>query len=181
QENPPMATVSAPRRITDVAPFRNEPLTDFRKPENDRAMREALARVRSELGREYDLVIGGRRLRTSEKIPSINPARPSELVGLHQKAGAEHVEPALQAALGAFETWKRVPVEERAGLLFRVAELLRERKFEMSAWMVFEVGKNFAEADADLAETIDFAEFYAREALRLGQVEPPIQLPGERD
>ncbi len=177
-----MATSRAPSHVpSSVAPFRNEPAVDFTKPENVRRMREALERVRGELGREYDLVIGGKRVRTEKKIRSLNPARPAELVGLHQKAGAEHVGPAMTAALTAFASWKHVPAEERAGLIFRVAALMRQRKFELGAWLVFEVGKNYAEADADLAEAIDFAEFYAREALRLARVEPPVQLPGERD
>jgi 1-pyrroline-5-carboxylate dehydrogenase len=144
-------------------------------------MRDALRRVRGELGREYDIVIGDRRIRTEKKIRSINPARPSEVVGIHQMAGAEHVEPAMQAALRAFEFWSRTPVEERAALLQRTAEIIRARKLEFCAWMVFEVGKNWAEADADVAETLDFCEFYSREALRLAKAEPPVQLPGERD
>src|SRR5947207_6758897 len=113
-----MATVQTPTRVQPSStPFKNEPLTDFSRPENARAMREAIEKVRGQLGREYDLVIGGGRLKTSSKIKSINPARPSEVVGLHQKAGAEHVEPAMQAALNAFESWKRTSVEERAALL----------------------------------------------------------------
>ena len=91
------------------------------------------------------------------------------------------MEPALQAALRAFESWSRTTAKERADLLFRVADLLRERKLEFCAWLVFEVSKNWAEADADIAETIDFCEFYAREALRLAKAETPVQLPGERD
>src|SRR5262249_62182704 len=110
-----------------------------------------------------------------------NPAKPSQVVGLHQKAGKEHVEPAMQAALGAFEHWSRTSIEERASLLFHVADLLRERKFEFMAWLVFEVSKNWAEADGDIAETIDFCELYSREALRLGKAAPHVQLPGERD
>jgi 1-pyrroline-5-carboxylate dehydrogenase len=178
-----MATVQAPRiqPRAEAGPFRNEPLVDFSRPENARRMREAIEKVRNELGREYDLVIGEKRLRTEKKIRSMNPANPSELVGVHQRAGSEHVAPAMDAALRAFESWKRAPIEERAGLLFRVADLLRERKFEFSAWMVFEVGKNWAEADADIAELIDFCELYVREALRLAKAEPPVQLPGERD
>ena len=100
---------------------------------------------------------------------------------MFQSAGREHVEPAIQAAQQAFETWKRTSVEQRASLIHTVAGILRERKFEFAAWMVFEVGKNWAEADADIAETIDFAEFYAREALRLAQAKTPTQLPGEAD
>jgi 1-pyrroline-5-carboxylate dehydrogenase len=176
-----MATVEATPRRAAVHPFRNEPAVDFTKDANVRKMRAAIEKVRTELGREYDLIIGGRRVRTEKKIRSINPARPSELVGLHQRAGAEHVEPAMQAALTAYESWSRVALEERAALLFRLGDVLRARKFELAAWMVFEVGKNYWEADADVAETIDFCEFYAREALRLAAAEPPIQMPGERD
>jgi 1-pyrroline-5-carboxylate dehydrogenase len=156
-------------------------MTNFGKSEIARQMRAALDRVRGQLGREYDLVIGGRRVRTADKLQSINPARPSEIVGIHQKAGKEHVEPAMQAALTAFESWSRTPLEERVSLLFRTADLLRERKFELMAWLVFEVSKNWAEADADIAETIDFCELYAREALRLADVKTAVQLPGEHD
>src|SRR5207302_3268303 len=133
------------------------------------------------LSREYDLIVGGKHVKTQDKLKSINPAKPSQLVGLHQKAGKDQVEPAMNAALKAFETWSRTPVEERAALVSRVGDLLRERKFEFCAWLVFEVSKNWAEADADIAETIDFCEFYSRVALRLSKVEPPVQLPGERD
>jgi 1-pyrroline-5-carboxylate dehydrogenase len=179
-----MATVEAPTRPQTrlhEGPFENEPLTDFTKPENAREMRAAIEKVRGQLGREYDLIIGGKRVQAKDKIKSINPAKPSQVVGLHQKAGREHVEPAMQAALEAFAGWSRTSVEERASLLFRVGDLLRERKFEFCAWLVFEVSKNWAEADADIAETIDFCEYYSREALRLARTELPVQMPGERD
>ena len=162
-------------------PFRNEPLTDFSRPENARAMRAALDKVHAELGREYSLIIGGENIKTTGKIKSMNPAHPSEVVGIHQRAEKEHVEPAMKAALAAFETWKFASVEERVSLVMRTAQILRERKFEFNAWLVFEVGKNWAEADGDVAETIDFCEFYAREAMRLDQARTPVQLPGERD
>jgi len=179
-----MATVEAPTRPQirlHEGPFVNEPLTDFNKEETARKMRSAIEKVRGQLGREYDLVIGGKRVKTNDKIKSINPAKPSQVVGLHQKAGKEHVEPAMQAALRAFDSWSRTSVEERASLVFRVGDLMRERKFELCAWLVFEVSKNWAEADADVAETVDFCEFYSREALRLAKVDAPVQLPGERD
>jgi 1-pyrroline-5-carboxylate dehydrogenase len=179
-----MATVletSRPSLRVPHSPFKNEPLTDFTNPENARRMREALTKVRAELGREYDMVIGDRLIKTSEKITSVNPARPSQVVGIFQSAGREHVEPAIQAAAAAFESWKRTTAEERAALIHTVAGILRERKFEFCAWMVYEVGKNWAEADADIAETIDFAELYSREALRLDRAETPVQLPGEHD
>jgi 1-pyrroline-5-carboxylate dehydrogenase len=163
------------------APFINEEFLDFSDASVRRSMQEAIAAVRARLGHEYDLVIGGRRLRTEAKIVSINPARPSEVVGTHQRADETHVETAMQAALTAFETWSRTSAQERAALLVRTAALVRERKFEMCAWLTFEVGKNWAEADADVGETIDFLEFYAREALRLDAATTPIQLPGERN
>ena len=179
-----MATVEAPTRPRirlHAGPFVNEPLTDFSREENARKMRAAIEKVRGQLGREYDLIIGGKRVKTQDKIKSLNPAKPSQVVGVHQKAGKEHVEPAMQAALRAFESWKFAPIEERASLVFRVGDLLRERKFEFCAWLVFEVSKNWAEADADIAETIDFCEYYSREALRLANVQLPVQMAGERD
>ncbi|HEX3969298.1 MAG TPA: L-glutamate gamma-semialdehyde dehydrogenase [Edaphobacter sp.] len=162
-------------------PFVNEPFIDFAQPENKRLMLAALDDVRSKLGREYDLIIGGKRLKTGGKILSMNPAHPAEVIGVHQKAGAEHVEPAMQAAQAAYLTWSRTPVERRAELLFRAAALIRERKFEFCAWLTLEVGKNWGEADADVGETIDFLEFYGREALRLHEATTPIQFPGERN
>ena len=179
-----MATVETTTRATLHelhTPFRNEPLTDFTNSENARRMREALVKVRAELGREYDIVIGDRLIKTEKKTSSINPAHPSQVVGVVQDAGREHADIAVKAAAAAFETWKYTAVEERAGLLHNVAAILRERKFEFCAWMVYEVGKNWAEADADVAETIDFAEYYARKAFQLADARSDVQIPGEHD
>ncbi len=144
-----------------------------------RSMRSALDAVSDQLGGEYDLVINGKRSRTAKKIVSVNPANPSQVIGIHQSAGPQEAEEAMQAAQVAFEIWKRVPVEERVSLLLRASDTIRKRKFEFCAWLTYEVGKNWAEADADVAETIDFLEFYAREALRLAAATTPIQYPGE--
>jgi 1-pyrroline-5-carboxylate dehydrogenase len=179
-----MPTSSVSTSIQPRSPqgeFVNEPFVDFKAPENARAMQSALDTVTSQLGREYDLIIGGQRLKTEDKIRSINPARPARVVGVHQKAGAEHVERAMTAALHAFESWSRTPVETRVSLLLNAAHIIRSRKFEFRAWLTYEVGKNWAEADADVGETIDFLEFYAREALRLAKATTPIQFPGERN
>ncbi len=179
-----MATLEAPvrpRTTSHQGPFVTEPFFDFRNEENARRMRSAISKVRGQMGHEYDLIIGGKHIKTTDKIRSLNPTHPSEIVGIHQKAGKEHVEPAMQAALKAFESWSRTAVEERTSLVFRVGDLLRQRKMEFMAWLVFEVSKNWAEADADISETIDFCEFYAREALRFSKAGTPIQLPGEHD
>ena len=179
-----MVSAALPTQILSRSPqggFANEPFVDFKSPENARAMQAALDHVGGLLGTEYDLVIGGHRLKTEGKIRSLNPARPAQVVGVHQKAGAEHAEQAMQAALRAFEFWSRTEVEHRVSLLLGAADIIRERKFEFMAWLTYEVGKNWAEADADVAETIDFLEFYSREALRLAAATTPIQLPGERN
>ena len=161
--------------------FSNEPFTDFSDPENARAIRHALDQVSTHLGSEYPLIIGGKRLKTAERIRSVNPARPTQVIGVHQKAGAAQVDAAMTAALRAFDSWSKAPVEDRVSLLLGAAEIIRKRKFEFMAWLIYEVGKNWAEADADVGETIDFLEFYAREALRLAAATTPIQYPGERN
>src|SRR4051812_49234392 len=128
-----MATLETPVRpgtSLHSGPFASEPFFDFRNEEQTRRMRAAIAKVRAHLGREYDLIIGGKRVKTADKITSLNPSKPSEVVGIHQKAGREHVDPAMNAALAAFESWSRTSVEQRASLLFRVSDLLRQRKME---------------------------------------------------
>jgi 1-pyrroline-5-carboxylate dehydrogenase len=174
-----LETVS--RLLLPQGTFRNEPFIDFKSPENARKMKTALDLVASQLGLEYDLIIGGLHLKTESKIRSLNPARPAQIVGIHQKAGGDHAEQAMQAALHAFETWSRTSTETRVSLILTAADIIRQRKFEFCVWLTYEVGKNWAEADADVAETIDFLEFYAREALRLASATTPIQYPGERN
>ncbi len=159
--------------------FRNEPFTDFSKEENAQAMRAAIEKVKGELGREYPLVIGGERIKTDAKFESLNPANKSEVVGRFQKATPELARRAVETAHETFKTWRNTPATERAEILFRAAATLRERKHEMSAWMIHEVGKSWAEADGDTAEAIDFCEFYAREMLRYASDQPLVKLEGE--
>jgi 1-pyrroline-5-carboxylate dehydrogenase len=159
--------------------FRNEPLTDFSRPENAQAMRAAIEKVRGELGREYPLVIGGERLRSGRTFDSINPARKTETVGRFQRATEEQARRAVEVAHEAFRSWRWTSPEERAELLFRVAAKMRERKHELSAWMMYEVAKTWPEADADTAEAIDFCEFYGREMLRYAEPQPLVRIPSE--
>jgi 1-pyrroline-5-carboxylate dehydrogenase len=179
-----MATAEISTQIPLRGPageFRNEPFLDFSRDDVARAMRNALAQVADQLGQEYDLVIGGKRYRTDEKIRSLNPSRPAEVIAVHQKAGAGHADMAVHAALDAFDKWRFTTAEERASLIFKAAALLRERRIEFAAWLSYEVGKNWTEADVEVAEAIDFLEFYARQALRLAQSAPTLQYPGERN
>ncbi|MGB7201602.1 MAG: L-glutamate gamma-semialdehyde dehydrogenase [Pyrinomonadaceae bacterium] len=163
--------------------FRNEPFTDFSKPENADAMRAALDKVRSELGREYPVVINGEKISLGSKFHSINPAKTSEVVGVFSEGDSDTslVEKAITAASEAFKTWKNVPPATRAEYLFKIADIMRERKHELSAWMVFEVSKTWAEADGDTAEAIDFCEFYGREMLRWADEQPVTPLAGEKN
>jgi 1-pyrroline-5-carboxylate dehydrogenase len=161
--------------------FRNEPFTDFSKEENAQAMRGAIAKVREQLGREYPLVIGGERIKTGSLLDSVNPANRTQVVGRFNKATKELASRAVEEAAKAFETWKKTPAEERAELLFRVAAIMRERKHELSAWMIHEVAKTWPEADGDTAEAIDFCEFYGREMLRYAGKHPLTQVKGEEN
>src|SRR5471032_2181003 len=159
--------------------FKNEALVDFSKPENKSAMEAALKKVKAEFGREHPLVIGGQRITGLKTFDSVNPAHKSQILGTFQKGGRAHVEQAIEAAWTAFESWRKQPVGVRAGLLVKAAELMRKRKHEFSATMVYEVGKTWAEADADTAEAIDFLEFYAREAYRYAGEQPIVKIESE--
>jgi len=159
--------------------FRNEPLVDFSDAENARAMEAALEKVSSELGRSYDCIIAGERVQTGETFTSINPAETGQVIGTFQKATVETVHKAMDAGRSAFASWSRVEPAERAELLFKAAGIIRRRKLELAAWMVYEVGKSWIEADAGVAEAIDFLEFYGREMLRLAGPQPLTPFPGE--
>jgi 1-pyrroline-5-carboxylate dehydrogenase len=158
-------------------PFTNEALTDFSQPQNVEAFRCALNAVCADLGRAYPLYVGGEKISTAETFDSRNPANPSQVVGRLAKATPELANRAIEAAARAFETWQRVPYDERARYLFSAAKVMRQRKHEFSALMVLEVGKPWDEADADTSEAIDFLEFYGREMLRLGGPQPTVSSP----
>jgi 1-pyrroline-5-carboxylate dehydrogenase len=167
-----------PIRLTD---FRNEPYADFSDPANAAAMRDALAFVRSQFGREYGLRIGQERHETESLLDSINPSNPSEVVGRHHKATAALANEAIQAANTYFQVWASTPAATRVELLRRASAILRRRKFEFNAWLVHEAGKSWIEAEADVSEAIDFCDYYALLMLRLDDPEPLVQLPGERN
>ena len=164
-----------------LSQFRNEPTADFSLPANRRAMQDALAKVRSEFGREYHLRISGEWISTGDKLVSVNPSNTREVVGVHHKATPELANRAVESACSAFAQWSRTPAGERVRLLLEASRILRSRKFEFDAWLVYEAGKTWPEADADVSEAIDFCEYYAREMERLSGPQPVLQLPGEQD
>ena len=138
--------------------FRNEPFSDFTKPEVREKMLQAIARVESQCGREYSMVIGGKRVKAADQFMSHDPSDPDRVVGVFQKGTAQTAVQAIEAAWDAFPDWSRKSAKERAGFCFRVTDMMRERRFELNARLVLEVGKSWVEADADTAEAIDLIE-----------------------
>ncbi len=161
--------------------FVNAAYLDWSNPDNVQKQKEAIEFVKSNLGKEYPNYIGGKEIFTDKKTISYNPAHPSEVIGTFQKAGQEESEMAMQSADKAFQTWKYTSAEERANFLLKASEEMKKRRLEINAWMIIEAGKNFAEADADTCEGIDFLEFYAREAIRYSKMQPLTPWEGEKN
>ncbi len=164
-----------------VSPFKNEPYTDFSKPANKKAFASALKKVAHELGKEYHIIIDGNRIRTNHSLKSLNPANREQVIGVFFDGNEELANQAIEAAHERFLKWRFVPAEKRAQYLFKAAALMRKRKHEFSAWMVYEVGKSWPEADGDTAEAIDFLEFYGREMLRYAADQPLVKIPTEKN
>jgi 1-pyrroline-5-carboxylate dehydrogenase len=163
-----------------ISPFKNEAYTDFSRPANRKKQQAALAMVRGLAGKEYPIVINGERIHTAEKFSSTNPSNPAEVVGVFQKGTTELAQKAMAVAVERFDSWKTVPPEKRAGYLFKAAQVMRKKRFVLNAVEIFEVGKSWVEADADVAEAIDFLEYYGREMLRYGADHPVVKMPGEK-
>ncbi|MGG0287924.1 L-glutamate gamma-semialdehyde dehydrogenase [Peribacillus butanolivorans] len=159
--------------------YKHEPFVDFKNEENKKAYQEALQTVEGYLGQDYPLYIGAEKVTTDEKIVSYNPADKQEVIGRVSKANRDLAEKAMQEAVTAFESWKKVKPEIRADVLFKAAAIIRRRKHEFSALLTKEAGKPWNEADADTAEAIDFLEFYARQMLTLKDGVPVQSRPGE--
>lgn len=168
-----------PAREGGLAPFRNEPAVDFTKQAQRIAFSKAITEVRGQLGKTYHVFINGKYISTVNKIPSVNPANPSEVIGHICQATKEEIDSAIAAAKKAFPKWRDTPAIERAQYLIKAAEVARRRIFELAAWQVLEVGKQWDQAYADVTECIDFFEYYAREMIRLGEPKRLGSAPGE--
>ncbi|HVX13786.1 MAG TPA: L-glutamate gamma-semialdehyde dehydrogenase [Pirellulales bacterium] len=176
----PMRELGPNEERGDLPGFANEPVADFAREENRQAMRTALAEVGRQLGRHQPLRIDGRSVDTEERLSSIDPSNRHRVVGTSAAATSEHVDQAVAAAKRALPAWSGLGAEVRAAVLRRAAGVLRRRRFELAAWEVFECGKGWREADADICEAIDFCEFYAREAVLL-QGPGGVDVPGEEN
>lgn len=162
----------------NIAPFANEPVRRFTAESERSAFANALEAVRSRLGASYPLIVDGQDRTTSQRLDSINPAEASQVVGIAASASSDDASAAIAAAARAFPAWRDTPVEDRAATLFRAADLMRRQRDELAAWEVFEAGKPWREADADICEAIDFFQYYGREALRLWPGHN-LDVPGE--
>lgn len=162
-----------------LPPYRNEPTYDFAEPEARRRMAEALAKAREGLGQYHPLVIGEEEIRTDGEIVSVNPSKPQEIVGRTARALPEHVDKAVAAANEAFPGWRDLGARGRVDVMRRVAQFMREQRFELAALIALENGKPWREADGDVTEAIDFLEFYSRAALRMGTPQRMAGLFGE--
>jgi RHH-type proline utilization regulon transcriptional repressor/proline dehydrogenase/delta 1-pyrroline-5-carboxylate dehydrogenase len=160
--------------------FKNEPLADFSREGKRQAMATALAAVAGQLGESCPLVIGGKRVESGKWIESINPSHRGKVVGRAAAATVEQANAAVAAAIAAFPGWRHTPARQRAELLFRSAEIMRRRRLELAAWEVHETAKQWREADADVAEAIDYCEYYGREMLRLSAPQRR-DVPGEEN
>ncbi len=162
-----------------LSPFRNEAMVDFTRLGHRDAFPAHIARVRSLLGRTYPLYVGGREVATNDLLPSVNPNRPSEVVGQVCLADTKEVADAIAAARDAFPAWRDTDPRTRAEYLLKAAGAARGRIFELAAWQILEIGKQWDQAYADVAEAIDFLEYYAREMIRLGEPRRIGHSPGE--
>ncbi len=162
-----------------LIPYKNEPYLDWSDAANVEAMRAALQDVGGQLGESYPLVIGGKRLEADGEIVSVNPANPSQVVGRVAAASEREADMALETATKAFESWSRTQPEARARILLRASAIIKRRRYELLAWEAHEGGKTWAEADAEVAEAIDFMEYYSREMLRLKDGVEIYSVPGE--
>jgi 1-pyrroline-5-carboxylate dehydrogenase len=159
--------------------FRTEPYSDFTTPEARAGYELGLAGVGSHLGGHAPLVIGGQRRDGAGAVRSVNPAMPEQLVGTAAAATAADVDEALDAAWQAFPGWSGTPAAERAGIVHRIGDLIADRKYEFAAWQTYEAGKNWAEAEADVAEAVDFCRYYAHQAVEMAKPVAVYPYPGE--
>lgn len=173
--------VLAPTDPADPGPFRNQPHADFSRREQREAYVAAVAAVRERFGAHYPLRIGGRDIETARTLDSVNPAAPDEVVGTVAYGGRAEAEAAVAAARAALPAWRDAAPAERAAVLFRAAELMREGTMELSALMTLEAGKTRREANGDVDEAVDFLEYYGREMLRLGTPRRMGHAPGEHN
>ncbi|MBI3828649.1 MAG: bifunctional proline dehydrogenase/L-glutamate gamma-semialdehyde dehydrogenase, partial [Planctomycetes bacterium] len=178
----PAEILSVPAKPHTQPYFENEPDAAFHEAATRAAFSSALEQVRKQLGASYPLVIGGKDVKgeAAEGV-SRDPSQRATIVGRVAGASAAQADAAVFAAKQAFPAWRDMPAADRAALLRKAAQIIRARRHEFSAWEVFECAKPAREADGDVAEAIDFLDYYAAEAERLMKPVKRSPVPGETD
>lgn len=161
--------------------FKNEAYTDFKNEEKRKEMEKILEKIESDFGKEHEIIIGGKRFKLNEKFVSINPSKKEQVIGIFQKGNFEIAQKALDVAWDTFKIWSRIDQEKRAEYLFKIAEALRKRRLEFDSYLIYETGKNWLEADADVAEAIDFCNYYGLESLKYGKIFNMYPYDNEKD
>jgi RHH-type proline utilization regulon transcriptional repressor/proline dehydrogenase/delta 1-pyrroline-5-carboxylate dehydrogenase len=164
----------------NLAPFTNEPSLEVRKGAVRESLRAALAELDASLPMRAPTIIAGQR-EDGDALVSSDPGEETRVVALAPCAGASEVDAALESLSRAAPAWAGTPASERAACLLRAAAWMRARRTALAALCVREAAKPWIEADADVAEAIDFLEYYARGALELDRGAPLLQVPGERN
>ena len=164
-----------------ISEFKNESFLDFNDPKVYKKQVKAIEKVRSQFGGKYELIIAGKKVKTQQTFTSINPSNKDEVIGTFYKASKKLADKAVKESAKKFEEWKKVSPKERASILFKAARLMQRKRYELNAWLISEAGKNFAEADGETAEAIDFLNFYGREILRYSEKQPITKLKGEKN
>jgi RHH-type proline utilization regulon transcriptional repressor/proline dehydrogenase/delta 1-pyrroline-5-carboxylate dehydrogenase len=164
-----------------LGPFANEPLAELRRPEVRAACRKAVAELDARGPSTVCSLIAGTPLAGGDVVRSSDPGRPDRVIAEHRLARPADVPMALAAARRAAEPWARRPATERARIVVRAASLMRARRLGLAALIVRECAKPWADADAEVAEAIDFLEYYARRAVVLAAGRELISPPGERN
>ncbi|WP_069963592.1 L-glutamate gamma-semialdehyde dehydrogenase [Lacunisphaera limnophila] len=182
--NPVNAIAAAPeplaRKPHAAGAFVNAANTDYTQAANRDKQRAALTACTAQLGKKWPLIINGKKITDRAYIPSVNPAKPSQIIGSWARATVADAESAVAASVAAFPKWRSTPIDDRARILERAADLMESRRLELNSLLILEAGKPWIEADGDISEAIDFCRFYAVEMRKLAKPVVTQSVPGER-
>lgn len=182
--NPVNAIATAPEPLAHkprpAGAFVNAANTDYSRATSRARQQAALTAYTAQLGKKWPLIINGQKIAAREFVTSVNPAKPAQTIGTWARATVADADAAVSAAKTAFPKWRATPVDDRAKLLERAADLMEARRMELNALLILEAGKPWSEADADISEAIDFCRFYAVEMRQLAKPVVTQPVPGEK-
>ena len=160
--------------------FVNVANTDFTQQSSRQMQQLAISEVLNSLGKKWPIIINGKKITDRIWVESVNPAKPSQIIGYWAKATCKDADHAVEVARASFKVWSQVHLEERVQIILKAAEIMERRRFELNAWEIYEAGKPWLEADGDISEAIDFCRYYAKEIKTLQTQRLTQDVPGER-